>query len=355
MSTITGVALNAVHIQPPTQDQAKEASLSQNQDKNFAPVEESNATDHSKNQPADDPSRDADRQADRSLQTDLGKLLKESRLANETRASETSLEFGNLKPAVDAIPVNDTNQSNPINQTAQSAIEQAVNHSEQPKQPDTTVADRQQVDNRVEERIESRKERAELHADQQQIAALKQRDREVKDHEQAHRAVGGKYAGAMSLQYERGPDGVNYAVAGEVQINMSRSADNPEADLIRAQQIRQAALAPAEPSVQDRYVALNAMQLALDAQERIRVEAQALESKEAEQKEEGSEYRQEEDVSVNTNAQAEEERAARSAEQSKEHIDELLESTRDASARILEVHQIEENRRTLGKLIDFEV
>lgn len=354
MSTITGVS-QTVHIQPPTQDMANEAALSRGADNNFAPVEESNATEQSKNQPTEDPSRDADRRADRDLQADLGKLLKESRLANESRISEesnaptqssASLQFGNLSSPPEPIVADRPAQATPP--PVASSIEQNA-------KPETPAVERKVTEERVESRIESRREQVELHNDQQQIAELKQRDREVKDHEQAHKAVGGQYAGAMSLQYERGPDGVNYAVAGEVQINLSRSADNPEADLIKAQQVRQAALAPAEPSAQDRSVAAAATQLALDAQERIRVETRALESKDSEQDEEGSENRLAEEDSVNENSKAEENRAARSAEQSKEHINELLESTKEASARILEVHQIDENRRTLGKLIDFEV
>lgn len=355
MSTITGVAPNAIHIQPPSQDLAKEAGLARERDNNFAPVEESNASERGQNQPAEDPSRDADRRADRDLQADLGKLLKESRLANESRASQNSeapLEFGNLK----STPLDKP----PVETVAAPIIPPEIEITEKRVQPQSEVAeapaaDSKVTEDRVEARIESRRELAELQVDQQQIAALKQRDREVKDHEQAHKAVGGKYAGAMSLQYERGPDGVNYAVAGEVQINMSRSADNPEADLIRAQQVRQAALAPADPSAQDLSVAAAATQLALDAQERIRAEARALESKGSEQDKEGSENRVTEQEAVNENSKAEEERVAKAAEDSKDHINELLESTKEASARILEVHQIDQNRRTLGKLIDFEV
>jgi len=354
MSTITGVAPNAIHIQPPSQDLAKEAGLARERDNNFAPVEESNASERGQNQPAEDPSRDADRRADRDLQADLGKLLKESRLANESRASQNSevpLEFGNLKSTpLDKPPVETV--AAPISSEIETTGKRVQSQSEVAEAP---AADSKVTENRVEARIESRRELAELQVDQQHIAALKQRDREVKDHEQAHKAVGGKYAGAMSLQYERGPDGVNYAVAGEVQINMSRSADNPEADLIRAQQVRQAALAPADPSAQDLSVAAAATQLALDAQERIRAETRALESKGSEQDKEGSENRVTEQEAVNENSKAEEERVAKAAEDSKDHINELLESTKEASARILEVHQIDQNRRTLGKLIDFEV
>src|SRR5690606_10089244 len=68
--------------------------------------------------------------------------------------------------------------------------------------------------------------------------------------------VGGQYAGAAVYQYERGPNGVNYAVGGEVPISTSEEA-TPEATLRlrKAQIIQRAALAPAEPSPQDRRIA----------------------------------------------------------------------------------------------------
>ena len=50
------------------------------------------------------------------------------------------------------------------------------------------------------------------------IRDLSARDREVRAHEQAHASVGGQYAGAASFTYQRGPNGVSYAVGGEVPI-----------------------------------------------------------------------------------------------------------------------------------------
>ena len=78
-----------------------------------------------------------------------------------------------------------------------------------------------------------------------QIQTLAARDREVRAHEQAHVAAGGQYAGAPAYQYERGPNGVSYAVGGEVPISTGEEA-TPEATLRKAQIIRRAALAPAE-------------------------------------------------------------------------------------------------------------
>jgi hypothetical protein len=67
-----------------------------------------------------------------------------------------------------------------------------------------------------------------------------------------------------SLDYTTGPDGQRYAVAGEVGISTSKGR-TPEETLMRAQQIRAAALAPADPSAQDRSVAAAATQMAAEA------------------------------------------------------------------------------------------
>jgi len=57
-------------------------------------------------------------------------------------------------------------------------------------------------------------------------------------------------------------------VAGEVGIDTSKGR-TPEETLARAQQIRAAALAPADPSGQDRAVAAAASQMAADARAEI--------------------------------------------------------------------------------------
>ena len=76
-------------------------------------------------------------------------------------------------------------------------------------------------------------------------------------------------ATGVSFTYQRGPDGVQYAVGGEVGIDTSPVAGDPEATLAKAQRIRAAALAPAEPSAQDLRVAAQAAQLAVQARAEI--------------------------------------------------------------------------------------
>lgn len=116
-------------------------------------------------------------------------------------------------------------------------------------------------------------------AEQLELTSMIKRDQEVRQHEQAHSAIGGRHAGAPSYTYERGPDGKRYAVAGEVSIDVSAVPDDPQATLIKMEQVIRAALAPAEPSAQDRQVAAQA-QIQL-AQARAEVAQQRLDEAEA--------------------------------------------------------------------------
>ncbi|GAB3241530.1 putative metalloprotease CJM1_0395 family protein [Pseudaeromonas pectinilytica] len=101
-------------------------------------------------------------------------------------------------------------------------------------------------------------------AEQLIVDSLKQRDREVRAHEQAHQAVGGQYASAPSFTMQSGPDGGRYATGGEVQIDISAEA-NPAATIRKMQQVQAAALAPVDPSGQDHAVAAKAAQMAMAA------------------------------------------------------------------------------------------
>ncbi|HEY7886403.1 MAG TPA: putative metalloprotease CJM1_0395 family protein [Cellvibrionaceae bacterium] len=112
-----------------------------------------------------------------------------------------------------------------------------------------------------EQQAKERQQQQEL----EQISELAARDREVRNHERAHTAVGGQYASAPRYEYTRGPDGVNYATAGEVSIDTSKIPGDPRATLEKAQQIRRAAMAPAEPSPQDRRVAAEATRIEAEA------------------------------------------------------------------------------------------
>lgn len=110
--------------------------------------------------------------------------------------------------------------------------------------------------------------------DEAAIARLKARDRQVRQHEQAHlAAAGGLATSGASYTYQRGPDGVNYAVGGEVNIDVSPGRD-PGETIRRARQIRAAALAPADPSGQDRAVAAQAARMEQQARAELAQERQ---------------------------------------------------------------------------------
>lgn len=110
--------------------------------------------------------------------------------------------------------------------------------------------------------------------DQRQLDELQNRDVEVRQHEQTHKAVGGSYAGSISYEYQQGPDGKRYAVGGEVSIDVSTEKD-PAATAAKMRQVRAAALAPAEPSAQDRSVAAEAMKKENEARQEVNQERAA--------------------------------------------------------------------------------
>ncbi|MBT3605343.1 MAG: hypothetical protein HOE48_10305 [Candidatus Latescibacteria bacterium] len=115
--------------------------------------------------------------------------------------------------------------------------------------------------------------------EKKQVEELKRRDQEVRTHEHAHVAAGGQHVrGGISYEYQAGPDGKRYAVGGEVSIDTSAERD-PEDTIRKAQTIRQAALAPAEPSGQDRKAAAAAAQMEVKARQEI-AEAKLEESQE---------------------------------------------------------------------------
>ncbi len=108
-----------------------------------------------------------------------------------------------------------------------------------------------------------------------EIEELKRRDTEVRAHEQAHKSAAGNLVkGGAHFSFETGPDGKRYAVGGEVSIDTSTVEGDPQASLVKAQQIKQAANAPAQPSAQDRSVAAQASQMEVQARKELAQEGQ---------------------------------------------------------------------------------
>lgn len=105
--------------------------------------------------------------------------------------------------------------------------------------------------------------------EKEQVKKLQERDAEVRAHEAAHKAAAGGLAnGGPSYEYQRGPDGKNYAVGGHVNIDTSKG-QTPEETIQRSDQIRAAALAPASPSGQDMKVAAEAGRMAMEARREL--------------------------------------------------------------------------------------
>ncbi|WP_454018309.1 putative metalloprotease CJM1_0395 family protein [Azospirillum sp. Marseille-Q6669] len=104
---------------------------------------------------------------------------------------------------------------------------------------------------------------------QRQVQELKRIDASVRQHEAAHQAAGGPHAGGASFTFTRGPDGKNYATAGEVQVDVGAESD-PEATVRKMDTVKAAALAPSDPSAQDLRVAQQADAAKMQAQQELR-------------------------------------------------------------------------------------
>ena len=111
--------------------------------------------------------------------------------------------------------------------------------------------------------------------EQKQVDDLKARDAEVRAHEAAHAAAGGSFAGAPSYEYQTGPDGKRYAVGGEDSIDTAPIDGDPRATIDKLRQVQAAALAPAEPSGQDKKVAQQAAAAMREAEAELSAQKQA--------------------------------------------------------------------------------
>jgi len=96
------------------------------------------------------------------------------------------------------------------------------------------------------------------------VSKLQQRDSEVRTHESAHMSTGVASGGA-SFTYQKGPDGRQYAVGGEVPIDLGGGASTPEDKIAHAQKVRAAALAPSSPSPADMQIAATASMMEIRA------------------------------------------------------------------------------------------
>lgn len=142
-----------------------------------------------------------------------------------------------------------------------------VNDSSQGRQnsagsDDQAGQEKQQTESNEQQQAQDKKQKEQENAEaavvESQVNSLRSRDAEVRAHELAHAATGGSAASSPSYEFETGPDGKRYAVGGEVSIDLSSVKGDPQATITKMQKVQAAALAPAEPSGQDRRVAATA-------------------------------------------------------------------------------------------------
>ena len=125
----------------------------------------------------------------------------------------------------------------------------------------------QRTTEKITEKTDTQK-RAELEPsdeEKQVIDELSKRDREVRNHEQAHLSAAGNLAqGGANFSFTSGPDGKKYATGGEVNVDTS-PGKTPEETIDKAARISAAANAPAQPSAQDTSVSAQATAMAAEA------------------------------------------------------------------------------------------
>ncbi|MBV1908289.1 MAG: hypothetical protein KUG78_03150 [Kangiellaceae bacterium] len=160
--------------------------------------------------------------------------------ASENTAAKNSTEFSEQS-------------KNYLSDVVNGDAESIVEDKESSKQDNPEKAE-QQAEPQSEDKATDELELDEL----QQVRHLQNVDREVRAHEQAHSAVGGTLAGAPNLNFVTGPDGKRYAISGEVSIDNAVVNNDPAATIRKLEQVQRAALAPANPSSQDRQVAAQA-------------------------------------------------------------------------------------------------
>ena len=107
----------------------------------------------------------------------------------------------------------------------------------------------------------------------QAVQRLRITEQKVKAHEIAHKVAAGELGGAPKYKYKKGPDGRMYIVGGEVPIKIMKGKD-PEETIEIARKVKRAALAPADPSPQDRAVAAKAVAMEMEAKLELQIKGE---------------------------------------------------------------------------------
>lgn len=254
----------------------------------------------------------------------------EKGLASDTDKSRTpAQDNATIDFAAIQAKIEEENAQINENSKQQNEAQSEANNTELEENVESTEANRAAEN---EEDSEENSEETELSDPQvqQQIQELATRDREVRTHELAHAAVGGAYAGTPSYQYTQGPDGKRYVTDGEVSIDVSPIDGDPEATIAKLEQVSAAALAPAEPSTQDRRVASQASQIIAQAREELSTQ-RAEEIQEAVSSEEESDSIINDASGVSTNNTA---NGLVNSNENSDDFDQFINSTLDAQEQI---------------------
>jgi len=156
-------------------------------------------------------------------------------------------------------------QDNPKNNQENSQGTQENPQSSSEPTPENSSAENSQLTSQED----SKQEKLETAQQQKEIQQLEKRDQEVRTHELAHARVGGDVTGSPVYEFEMGPNGKKYAVAGEVSVDLSTVAGDPQATITKMEKVHAAALAPVEPSAQDMKVASQATKLIAQAKSEL--------------------------------------------------------------------------------------
>jgi len=106
--------------------------------------------------------------------------------------------------------------------------------------------------------------------DDDPLKTLEARDQEVRQHEQEHLTAAGEHArGGPEFETVTASNGRQYVVGGKVQVDVSET-DDPQKTVAKMEKIQRAALAPTNPSAQDRKVAAEAADKEMKARGQVR-------------------------------------------------------------------------------------
>jgi len=141
-------------------------------------------------------------------------------------------------------------------------------------QEDTRGLEKNDASKKSEENKEqSNKDNTQLTQEEKvELTKLKAADTKVRAHEAAHQS-GPAASGGASFTYQKGPDRVMYAVAGEVPVRI-QTGSTPQETISNLQGVIATALAPADPSPQDLSVASKARVMLMKAQQEFAQEIQ---------------------------------------------------------------------------------